>query len=89
MILALWALGFIVTHGCGCAPTEKIPLTPENAAAVAQYDSALVECKKQAKAAKSFDTYVACEDALTRHYCRESSELRKTWPRCSEVGVKP
>lgn len=72
----------------GCTPQEH--LTVENAAAVAQYaaavaqyDTALVECKRAAKG--SYDAYVACEDAVTRHYCRESRALQKEWPRCKEL----
>ena len=66
----------------GClSPQEK--LTVENAAAVAQYDAALVECKRDAKG--SFEAYVACEDAVTRHFCRESRALQKEWGRCKEV----
>jgi len=66
----------------GClSPQEK--LTVENAAAVAQYDAALVECKRDAKG--SFEAYVACEDAVSRRFCRESLSLRKEWGRCKEV----
>lgn len=83
MVLFLFAVGFVVNLSCGCSPAET--LTVENAAAVAQFDAALVECKRKAKAAKDFDVYDECEQALAKHYCSESPALRKHWPICKEV----
>lgn len=86
--LCLFALLCILTQCTGCEPpTPKDVLSVENASAVAQYDLALVECKKAAN--HDFDAYVACEDALTLHYCRESASLRKAWPKCKEVLHEP
>jgi len=81
-LLALFALTMLVSR---CAPSPAEKLTVENAAAVAQFDAALVDCKRKAKAAKDFDVYDECERALAKHFCSESQALRKHWPICSEV----
>lgn len=67
-----------------CAPTAGLSI--ENAAAVAQYDDALVECKKEARAAKSMLVFDTCEYAVRAKFCRESTALRKEWRRCDEFG---
>lgn len=75
----------------GCTPSESnaMGLSIENSLAIAQYDQALVECKKTAKRRpkpEQFETYQACEDDWSKHLCSESAGLRRHWPRCSELG---
>ena len=76
----------------GCTPAEQqaVALTAENAAAVAQYDQALVGCQQAARQRpkeQRFEAYVDCEQAVSKHFCGESQELRKGWPRCAELGM--
>lgn len=86
--LAAFVLTFVgcmvALHFCGgCKPAAE-PLNVENAAAVAQYDQALVACKERAKAVHSFALYLECEAAVTKHFCESSEALRQEWPRCKE-----
>lgn len=93
VILFLAAVAYVVTRALtGCTPAEgnAVAMSVENAKAVAQYDQALVDCKKEAKRlpkAERFDAYEDCEDHLSRHFCNESASLRKYWPRCGVLGL--
>lgn len=90
--LFLCALGYLVFRCLGCTPAEAnaMKLTAENAAAVAQYDQALVECQQTARQKPKelrFEAYTDCEQAVSKHFCGESQELRKGWPRCADLGM--
>ncbi len=86
-VLFLVAVVGLVYLVSGCDPADQARV--ENAAAVAQYDLALVECKEKARAAKDFAVYEACERAVTRKLCEDSEPLRREWKACAEVGVSP
>lgn len=91
-VLFLVAVGFLVVRfflGCTPAEANAMKLTAENAAAVAQFDLALVECQQAARQKPKdlrFEAYTDCEQAVSKHFCSESQELRKEWERCSELG---
>lgn len=53
----------------GCADPKPTPQNVENAAAVAQYEVLLADCRKQGKTAKSYDVYEACASAVDRKLC--------------------
>lgn len=82
-----------LVHRCvGCTPAEgnAMALSAENAAAVAQYDQALVECQQAARQKPKelrFEAYTDCEQAVSKHFCSESQSLRKEWARCRELGM--
>lgn len=78
LALFLFAVGCVVGHVAGCKPEYREPV--ENAAAVAQYEALLDDCRKQGKAAKSYQVYEQCADAVDRHLCRESGV------RCTDGG---
>jgi hypothetical protein len=90
-VLFLVAIGFLVCRflwGCTPAEANAMKLTAENAAAVAQYDQALVECQQAARQKPKelrFEAYTDCEQAVSKHFCAESEELRREWPRCKEL----
>lgn len=91
--LFLLALTFIVAR-CflGCTPKQgnAMAIGIEQAAAVAQYDLALVECQQAARQKPRelrFEAYTDCEQAVSKHFCSESQELRKGWARCAELGL--
>ena len=74
----------------GCASEPQLLQNVENGAAVMQYDMALKDCQRAARsfpADQRFDAYLACEKGVSRHYCEESLELRKSWTRCTELGL--
>lgn len=90
--LFLCALAYWVFRCIGCTPAEAnaMAITAENAAAVAQYDQALVGCQQAARQKpkeQRFEAYTDCEQAVSKHFCAESQELRKGWPRCAELGM--
>lgn len=93
VILFLAAVIFVVlrfTAGCTPAEANAMKLSAENAAAVAQYDLALVECQQAARQKpkeQRFEAYTDCEQEVSKHFCAESQELRKGWPRCAELGL--
>lgn len=79
-----------ILSGCTPAEANSMALSFENAAAVAQYDQALVECQQAARQRpreQRFEAYTDCEQAVSKHFCSESQELRKGWPRCGELGL--
>lgn len=92
-VLFLTAAGFLVVrYLLGCMPAEQnaVVLSAENAAAVAQYDKALLECKKAARKlpkAERFDAYETCERDLSKQLCADSQDLRREWKRCTDVGL--
>jgi hypothetical protein len=72
----------------GCTPRDTLPV--ENALAVKQYDDALVECQQAARQRpkeQRFEAYTDCEQAVSKHFCAESQELRREWKRCAELGM--
>lgn len=91
-VLFLCALGYIVYRSLGCIPAQgnAMRITAENAAAVAQYDQALVGCQQTARQKPKelrFEAYTDCEQNVSKHFCAESQELRKGWARCAELGL--
>ena len=69
LVLFLFALAMVVgTSGC----TPIVQQSVENAAAVAQYEALLDDCRKQGKAAKDYQVYANCADAVDRRLCAES-----------------
>jgi hypothetical protein len=70
-VLALFAMWFIVCHECGCRPTPVLAPTIENAAAVAQYEALLDDCRRQGRAAGSYAVYETCADAVDSHLCAQ------------------
>lgn len=89
--LFLCALGYLVFRCLGCTPAEgnAMAIGVEQAAAVAQYDLALVECQQAARQKPKelrFEAYTDCEQAVSKHFCFESQELRKGWARCKELS---
>lgn len=77
----------VAIYFTGCRE-PKAALRMENAAAVAQYESALEGCRTRARDAGSYAVFAECEEETARHFCRESDDLRKYWAHCHEVGVE-
>lgn len=67
-IVAIGAVIADLVLGCEKPPAMSV----ENAAAVVQYEVLLTDCRKRGKAAKSYDVYEACADAVDRQLCIES-----------------
>jgi hypothetical protein len=87
---ALIFIGLRCVGGCTPAEANAMQLSAENAAAVAQYDLALVECQQAARQRpkeQRFEAYTDCEQAVSKHFCAESQELRREWKRCAELGL--
>jgi hypothetical protein len=90
--LFLVGIAFLVARFfLGCTPAEgnAMAMGVEQAAAVAQYDRALVECQQAARQKpkdQRFEAYADCEQAVSKHFCSESKELRAEWARCTELG---
>lgn len=92
IVFFLLFLALLVLGVARCTPAEAnaTKLSAENASAVAQYDLALVECQQAARQKPRelrFEAYTDCEQAVSKHFCSESQELRKGWPRCRELGM--
>lgn len=93
VLLLLAAIAFVgMRCMAGCTPAEgdAMKMGIEQAAAVAQYDHALVECQQSARQKPKelrFEAYTDCEQAVSKHFCSESQELRKEWKRCAELGL--
>lgn len=68
--LVLAVLWGILAHCTACTP--RVVQNIENAEAVAQYEALLDDCRKQGKAAKDFQVYADCADAVDRRLCAES-----------------
>lgn len=72
LVLCLYALGFTVTEGCS-TPQPKEPDIIETATVVkihAEYKTLLARCRQLAKAAKSYEVYDACADAVDANFCQ-------------------
>ena len=91
VLLFIAAIGFLGTQCIvGCTPPpEQTMKRIDNAAAVAQYDAALVDCKEKAKAAHDFAVFEACEARVSTRLCIDRASLRAEWPRCAALGVLP
>ena len=92
VLIFLGAVMFLGMQCAGCTPAEQqaVVLNAENAAAVAQYDAALVECQQAARTAPRlarFEAYVSCEMRVSQRLCRESEDLRREWKRCAELEL--
>ncbi len=73
MVLALYAVAAIVSitaQGCKPPPSQVVQ-NVENAAALAQYEALLDDCRRQGKATNSFAVYKSCADAVDDHLCAE------------------
>ena len=79
-VFALFALGCIVGHCVACAATPHVVENVENAAAVAQYEALLDECRKAGKAAGSYEVYERCADSVDLHLCAERGLRCKEGP---------
>lgn len=92
VLLFLGAVVYIIARlltGCTPAESNAMGIGVEQAAAVAQYDQALVECQQAARQKpkeQRFEAYADCEQEVSRHFCSESKELRREWARCAELG---
>lgn len=74
-----------------CTPAEEqsILRNANIAAAVKQYDDALVECQQAARQKPKelrFEAYADCEQEVSKRFCAESPELQDTWSRCKELS---
>lgn len=70
---------FILVVLVGC----KDPLAPqsiENAAAVAQYEAMLADCRAQGERTHNYEVYAACADAVDHKLCTENGL------RCADGG---
>jgi hypothetical protein len=87
----LGAVIFLALRCQGCTPAEQqaVVISVENAAAVKQYDDALVECQQAARQKPKelrFEAYVDCEQSVSKAFCQSSGELRDNWSRCKELS---
>ena len=90
LIASLVFIALRLLAGCTPAEANALAISAENAAAVAQYDQALIECQRAARQRpreQRFEAYTDCEQMVSKHFCSESLELRKGWPRCAELGL--
>lgn len=69
--LALFACGMVVGHCTGCMPPPKVVESVENAAAVAQYEALLDDCRKQGRAAGNYLVYETCANAVDDQLCAQ------------------
>lgn len=91
VVFFLLFLALLVVGVARCTPAQgnAMGIGVEQAAAVAQYDQALVGCQQTARQKPKelrFEAYTDCEQAVSSHFCSESRELRQEWPRCAELG---
>jgi hypothetical protein len=89
-LAAFILLALRILAGCTPAEQQQAAMSAENAAAVAQYDAALVECQQAARQAPKlarFEAYVSCEMRVSQRLCRESPELQREWKRCAELEL--
>ena len=80
MALALFGWGCVFCH-CSAPPPPQVQTEVENAAAVVQYKLLLADCRKKGRAAKSYDVYETCADALDADLCRRKAL------RCDDAGA--
>lgn len=59
-------LAAIVACGCSTSPPA---LNVENAAAIAQYEAMLIDCRNLGKQRNSYDVYEACADRVDADLC--------------------
>lgn len=72
MVLFLYAVGFVAGHATGCKPPPPAFVqNVENAAAVAQYEALLDDCRRQGRAANSYRVYETCANAIDDHLCAQ------------------
>ncbi len=72
MVCFLFGLSLVVGIACGCSrPSPQFVQNVENAAAVAQYEAMLDDCRAQGKATNSFSVYKSCADAVDDHLCAQ------------------
>lgn len=77
LIVSLYALGAVV----GACKDPTTPKNIENAAAVAQYEALLTDCRAQGKSAGSYDVYEACAKAVDQKLCAQNGL------RCADGGA--
>jgi hypothetical protein len=65
----LFALGCIVSRCTACTPAMQHNI--ENAAALAQYEQLLDQCRAKGKDAGSYAVYSTCADEVDAHLCKE------------------
>lgn len=71
-IVPLVAAGALIAAlvACGCDKSLPPAANVENAAAVAQYELLLADCRAKGKASKSYDVYEDCKDDVNAELCR-------------------
>lgn len=70
----------------GCSsPAQRTLTAVEIAEVTLPYQYALDVCRENARAAKSWAVYEACEKAESRRVCNERPQLKAAWKRCAEV----
>jgi len=82
-IVPILAVGAIVSSlFMGCS--DKLPpaANVENAAAVAQYELLLADCRAKGKTAQNYAVYETCADAVDAELCRAHGLL------CKDGGAK-
>lgn len=88
-VLLLLAVALGVTmcmHSAGCSsPAQRTLTAVEIAEVTLPYQYALDVCRENARAAKSWAVYEACEKAESRRVCNERPQLKGAWKRCAEV----
>lgn len=82
----LAALVTLLMHSAGCSsPAQRTLTAVEIAEVTLPYQYALDVCRENARLAKSWPVYEACEKAESRRVCNEHPQLKAAWKRCSEV----
>jgi D-Tyr-tRNAtyr deacylase len=69
MIALLVTVTFTLLMAACKPPPPSFVNQVENAAAVAQYEALLDDCRRQGKATGSFDVYKTCADAVDDELC--------------------
>lgn len=78
-VVAVAGVLSIIAAMASCRPEQREAV--ENAAAVAQYEALLDDCKERGKTAGSYAVYEACANAVDRQLCAESGV------RCKDGGL--
>lgn len=71
----------LASHAAGCSSPPPA-LNVENAAAVAQYEMLLLDCRNLGKEKNSYDVYEACADRVDADLCARHGLL------CKDGGAK-
>ena len=77
MIISIAITILLAAIAQGCAKPPDVSKSIENAAALAQYERLLDDCKKKGKASRDYEVYERCADAVDADLCKHNMALCK------------